>query len=150
MIKGIKKLINEVYISSYAGVELFKNPSRADLFKFPPDSRGDIIIRFVLNDWTGDLFYWTGDVLHQQAFKIFDISGSISGSFYIENKNLYVVFSTDTLGNYFDYKDSEAIYELESIIEDNTLYRKWQRIINSEFKSEEAVKKLGNFKIVWD
>ena len=153
-LKKIKNILNktvmEDFIKSVKGLELFKNPYRSDLFKFTPDSRGDIIIRFVLNDWTGDLYYWTGDLLHQQAFQIFDISGSISGSFWINDKELYVVFSTDTLGNYFDYKNNDNIYELESIIDDSKKYKKWQNIINTEFKSEDMVRRLGNLKIVWE
>jgi hypothetical protein len=147
-IKRIKMLLEEYFKSfnhpRYDDLDVFKNPSRLELVKYLREHE-DNMARFFIEDSTGDLYYWDGNILHEEMEQITGIKyGKIKGAFHFHHTTLYASFEANTLYS-FSHK-----FNLDDYYENSDSYSELIWSVDSKFENNKNVKRLGELQIDWE
>jgi len=127
----------------YDDLDVFKNPSRLELLKYLKEH--DNMARFFIDDSTGDLYYWDGNILHEEMGQITGMeTGKIKGAFHFTENTLYASFEANTLYSFSHKFDADDYYE------NPDSYSELIRDVEDKFENNKNVKRLGELEIDWE
>lgn len=112
MIKHIKKLLKEIYLSTETSkyqknktYDIFKNPTRDEFISFIRDINfleinpfKNLYFRFIIDTSNGDLYIWDGEfALHEDVFKILRLkTNSYLGGNFCNGYKKYIIFDPNS------------------------------------------------------